>query len=199
MRQARAGRGFMEVPDEQLAALSLSGDPELFVDLLWRHGPAVHAYLVRRAGRQDADDLLGEVWLRAFKGRSTYDLGRSGVLPWLYGIARNVLRAHWRTATRQRGSPEAPAASDPWPDVDARLDAMAKKQQIQLVLGGLSDAEREVLLLVVWEHLTPAEVSIALGIPQGTTRSRLHRALSTLRSEERAKSSIPVNSRPKEL
>ena len=67
-----------------------------FVELFWQHGAAVHAYLSRRAGRQDADDLLGEVWLQAFRSRERYDRRWPSALPWLYGIARNVLRAHWR-------------------------------------------------------------------------------------------------------
>jgi RNA polymerase sigma-70 factor (ECF subfamily) len=48
-------------------------------------------------------------------------------------------------------------------------------------LAELSGDDREVLLLVTWEGLAPAEVAAALGIPQGTARSRLHRARVTLR------------------
>ena len=62
-------------------------DPDAFVQLCRRRGPAIHAYLARRTGRQGADDLFGEVWLRAYAGRAAYD-GRLGdPLPWLYGIA----------------------------------------------------------------------------------------------------------------
>jgi RNA polymerase sigma factor (sigma-70 family) len=46
----------------------------------------------------------------------------------------------------------------------------------------LPPVEREVLLLVAWEHLTPAEVAVVLGVAPGTVRSRLHRARTTLRS-----------------
>jgi RNA polymerase sigma-70 factor (ECF subfamily) len=48
-------------------------------------------------------------------------------------------------------------------------------------VAALPAAEREALLLVAWEQLTPAEAAVALGIPQGTVRSRLHRARSALR------------------
>jgi RNA polymerase sigma-70 factor (ECF subfamily) len=50
-------------------------------------------------------------------------------------------------------------------------------------LARLSDDEREVLLLVAWERLTPAEAAETLGIPQGTARSRLHRARALMRGE----------------
>ena len=80
----------MDETDEQVVGWSEAGEPAAFVELVWRHGPAVHAYLARRTGRQDADDLLGEVWLRAFKGRASYDRRCPDARPWLYGIARNV-------------------------------------------------------------------------------------------------------------
>jgi RNA polymerase sigma factor (sigma-70 family) len=179
---------------EQVVDRSMAGDPAAFVELFRLHGPAVHGYLARRAGRQDADDLLSEVWLRAFKGRT----GRRGpnALPWLYGIASNVLFAHWRQNMRPPIPVETPDSLDPWPDADTRMDAIAQQGSIRRVLAMLPEDEREVLLLVVWEQLTPAEVALVLGLPQGTARSRLHRALSTFRSE--FNSSILICSNPKE-
>jgi len=164
---------------DERAGTSDRDDPAAFVALFWRHGPAVHAYLSRRAGRQDADDLLSEVWLRAFTGRA--DRRSPEALPWLYGIARNVLSAHWRRQARPRAHAELSDELDPWADADARVDATAQRATIDRVLATLSKDEREVLLLVVWEQLTPAEVAAVLGLPQGTARSRLHRALTTLR------------------
>jgi RNA polymerase sigma-70 factor (ECF subfamily) len=67
-------------------------DRDEFVALFWQHGTAVNAYLSRRAGRQDADDLLGEVWLQAFRSCARFDRRWPSALPWLYGIAHNVLR-----------------------------------------------------------------------------------------------------------
>ncbi len=170
----------MQDSDASLVARSLAGEPAVFVELLRRHGQAVHAYLTRRCGRDDADDLLSEVWVHAFAARATYDGRWLDARPWLYGIARNVLRAHWR----RRGRPRPPrdwVASDPWPDTDARLDAAALLPALRRALAALPDDDRAVLLLVAWEGLTPAEAAIALGIPPGTARSRLHRARARLR------------------
>ena len=183
--------------DEQLLGWSKADDPAAFIELFWRHGAAVHAYLARRTGREDADDLLSEVWLRAFKGRGSYDCRYPDARPWLYGIARNVLRAHWREAARPLAFTEE-AAVDPWSDADRRLDAAAQVEMLRPTLATLSEDEREVLLLVVWEQLAPAEVAVTLGIPQGTARSRLHRALSALRCEVGADSSVLNHSYPKE-
>jgi len=183
--------------DGEVVGWSDAGDPAAFVELFWRHGQAVHAYLARRTGGQDADDLLSEVWLRAFKGRANYDTGYPDARPWLYGIARHVLRAHWRPSHLPR-LVEKPTASDPWEEADSRLDADAQKDKIHHVLTLLSDDEREVLLLVTWEQLTPAEVAIVLDIPQGTARSRLHRALSIFRHEFESDATEPLDSCPQE-
>jgi RNA polymerase sigma factor (sigma-70 family) len=153
---------------------------EMFVEWCHLHGPAVHAYLARRAGRQIADDLFGDVWLKAFSARNSYDAQLGGPLPWLYGIAGNVMRAHWRACGRaQRLPPLAP--TDPWDDADDRLDAMAQIAGLRRALRQLTDDEREVLLLVAWERLTPTEIARSLGIPPGTARSRLHRARVVMR------------------
>ncbi len=167
--------------DGTLIERSSRGRPDAFVEVVRRHEAAVHAFLARRAGPQAAADLLGEVWLRAFAGRGGYDPAHADARPWLYGIARNVLRAHWRD--RRAGDPAAPPdrVADPWDDVVGRLDAAAQAGPLGCALRALPPGEREVLLLVAWEQLTPAQAAAVLGVPQGTARSRLHRARAALR------------------
>lgn len=155
-------------------------DPKRFVVLFDRHASAVHAYLSRRAGRQAAEDLHAEVWLTAFRLRDRYRPEAANALPWLYGIAKNALRADWRRATR---APEvAVVPIDPWAEVDARLQAQGRRAELRAALRSLDATDREVLLLVAWEGLTPQEASVALGIPAGTARWRLHRARAQLRA-----------------
>jgi RNA polymerase sigma factor (sigma-70 family) len=178
--------------DGVLIERSARGRPDVFVEVVRRHEVAVHAFLARRAGRQAADDLLGEVWVRAFGGRAGFDPAYSDARPWLYGIARNVLRAHWRSAraadptvqlVHQVGRPGVVEAVDPWDDVIGRLDSAAavRTREMAGAVRALPPEEREVLLLVAWEQLTPAQAALVLGIPQGTARSRLHRARAALR------------------
>jgi RNA polymerase sigma factor (sigma-70 family) len=168
--------------DGVLIERSARGRPDAFVEVVRRHEVAMHAFLARRAGRQAADDLLGEVWVRAFGGRGGFDPAHADARPWLYGIARNVLRAHWR-AGRAADRAGAVEAVDPWDDVIDRLDSAAAARTREMVgaVRALPPEEREVLLLVAWEQLTPAQAALVLGIPQGTARSRLHRARAALR------------------
>ena len=171
--------------DASLIGMAVAGHSAAFPELLRRHGPALHAYLARRSDRDAADDLLSEIFLRAYAARRQYDPRCGNARPWLYGIARNVLREHLRRAGQADECAGALArlavGHDPWPDVDARLDAAARLAGLRRALAALLPGDREVLLLVTWEGLTPAEAAAVLGIPQGTARSRLHRARTALR------------------
>lgn len=163
--------------------------PELFVEIFERHGQSIHSYLVRRAGSQQAEDLFSEVWLRAFKARATYDMSRGDALPWIYGVARNTLRSHWRCGTKaypgahSTYADDAPDLSyDPWPDVDGEMDALRLSAALHEALAALEPADREVMLLSAWEQLEPKEIAEVLGMPAGTVRWRLHKARSALQN-----------------
>ncbi|MFE6766482.1 RNA polymerase sigma factor [Streptomyces sp. NPDC057689] len=169
-------------PDEDLLARS-AREPTAFEPLVARHSAALHGYLVRRAPAA-ADDLLSEVWLQAYAHRGTFDAARGSARGWLFGVARNVLSRHRQTAARaaarEEQQPDAVTA-DPWQAVDQRLDVASVAPELRRRLAELPSAERELLLLVAWEQLTPAEAAAAVGIPAGTARSRLHRARARLR------------------
>lgn len=159
-------------------------DPEVFERLVGEIGPRVHGYLRRRAPAA-ADDLHNEVWLAAFTARRSYRPEAGDVGGWVFGIARNVLHTHLRRsrptlsldAVEPHGEQSAErTADDEWAAVDRRLDAAGLAPALRSVVAELPAAERDVLLLIAWEQLTPTEAAAALGIPAGTARSRLHRA-----------------------
>ncbi len=152
-------------------------DPELFAALYRRHAAAVYRYLARRVGTFAAEDLLGDVFVAALSGRFQVTPHVSAsALPWLYGIAGNVVREHLRR--RSRASPDVGpgVAVVDWDAVNARLDAHRLREELGVALSVLTATELELLLLVAWEQLSPAEAAAALGITPVTARSRLHRA-----------------------
>jgi RNA polymerase sigma factor (sigma-70 family) len=154
-------------------------DPTAFTPLVEQFSPALHGYFARRAPGA-ADDLLAEAWLQAFAARRTFDASRGSARGWLFGVARNVLAGHIRRAGRDTTTAE-PGAVDPWEAVDQRLDAAALAPELRRALAELPAEERELLLLVSWEQLTPTEAAAVVQIPAGTARSRLHRARGRLR------------------
>ena len=124
-----------DMRDGPLIAQSLRGTPEAFVEIVRRHEVAIHGYLTRRAGLRAADDLLGEVWVRAFGARHRYDTSHEDARPWLYGIARNVLRAHWRTGQNiDLALPEE--VLDPWDEITDRLDSAMRARALVSALRG---------------------------------------------------------------
>jgi RNA polymerase sigma-70 factor (ECF subfamily) len=160
--------------DSELLA-SLPRQPELVGVLYERHARAVFRYLARRAGPPAAEDLLSEVFVAALSAsRRVVAHGSGSALPWLYGIALNVLRAHFRTQPPSAGA--LPGTDVDWDAVDERLDALAERGRLRTALGALAASDRELLLLVAWEGLTPAEAAEALGISPVAARTRLHRA-----------------------
>ncbi|MEN3314718.1 MAG: hypothetical protein V7605_952 [Acidimicrobiaceae bacterium] len=167
-------------------------DPPRFAVIFDRHVASIHRFLQRRTGADGADSLTGECFRIAFERRATYQLDRPDALPWLYGIANNVARQDQRgerrrwTAQRRMeagvAGNEGLVAPDPAHDgLLDRLDAEAVWPAVQAALGAMRPEERDTILLVAWEDLTYREVAIALGVPVGTVRSRLHRARHHLR------------------
>ena len=174
--------------DEEQLELS-QREASAFEPLVQRLAPVIHAYLARRAPHA-ADELLSDVWLAAFAGRHTFDPGRGSARAWLFGIARHTLLAHYRSTAKPVAPHDPELADTDWATIDARLDAAAVRPALRAVLADLPSAEREVLLLVVWEQLTPSEAAEVLGVPAGTARSRLHRARERMRERLTASAQV---------
>jgi RNA polymerase sigma factor (sigma-70 family) len=160
-------------------------EPEAFAGLYDRHAADIHRYVTRRLGSQVADDVVGETFLSAFQRRRRYDLARPDAGPWLYGIAANLIGKHrraevrlLRALARTGADPVAESYAD---RVDARVSAAAAQRALAAALVSLAAGDREVLLLIAWADLAYDEVAVALDIPIGTVRSRLHRARKRVR------------------
>lgn len=150
--------------------------PALFEELFERHFPAVLRYLRRRVGDDIADDLAGEVFAQAFSGRARYEPRTETALPWLLGIATNLIRTHWRAEERRLAAltrlAALPLAEGGIPEPgDAR---------IALAIGRLPREQRDVLLLHCWADLTHEQIAHALALAPGTSRSYLARARTAL-------------------
>lgn len=174
----------MEADDDALIRESL-GDPAAFGEIFDRHYDGVFRFLARRVGAGAAADLAGETFLRAFDGRRRFRPDEStSARPWLFGIATNLLRHHYRGEARQLRA-FARSGIDPVldavPDIERRADATAAGPRLAAALAMLRPAERDVLLLCAWAELSYTEIAAALGLELGTVRSRLSRARATVR------------------
>lgn len=150
-------------------------DPDAFGTLYERHARPVAAFLARRVGVPVAEDLLAEVFTVGFAARMRVVPHESGsALPWLYGIAHNVVRTHLRRRPGMHATGLHQTVD--WDAVDDRIDAGGRRAELRAALSSLSAGERDLLLLVAWEGLSPSEAGRALGLTPTAARSRLHRA-----------------------
>lgn len=172
-------------PDAAVIDASLV-EPAEFATLFDRHATGIRDYLARRVGPQQAEDLTGETFLVAFSKRDKYDMSRPNALPWLYGIASNLVRQRRRAEVRQLRALARtgvdPVLADHAETVSARVSAQASTRRLAGALAKLTAGERDVLLLAAWADLSYEELAAGLDIPLGTVRSRLSRARAKVRA-----------------
>jgi RNA polymerase sigma-70 factor (ECF subfamily) len=151
-----------------------SGDIVRFERLWGAHYAAVHAHAARRVGPR-ADEVAAEVFLVAW--RRLDDLPPDA-LPWLLAASRNVIGTLWRTDDRRSRLQDRleqqppPVHAGPPVELDAGLAS---------ALGQLDELDRELLLLVHWEGLSPSRAAKALALSPAGARTRLWRARRKLR------------------
>ncbi|TQJ92795.1 RNA polymerase sigma factor [Streptomyces sp. SLBN-31] len=143
---------------------------------------AVTRYLARRLAPELVDDAASEVFTIAWERWSTR---RGAALPWLYGIARrvaaNVRRSRARRdrlADRLRHEKNLVRGEE----AGAELQVLERMGAAR-ILARLPERDREVLMLVSWDGLEPAEAAQALGCSRATFTVRLHRARRRLERE----------------
>ena len=177
-----------EKSDEQLMAAVMAGDQAALAALVTRHHSPLLGYLSRLVGgdRPLAEDLVQETLLRVLR-QHTYPSGRP-FKPWLYTIATNLARDHFKSsAVRQRersGDAEESLLhlhdSDPGPE--ARALAAEQGGEVRAALERLSEDYRIVVILRFYQGFSLHEIAETLQIPLGTVKSRLSVGLHRLRT-----------------
>ncbi|MGF1505986.1 MAG: RNA polymerase sigma factor [Chloroflexi bacterium] len=175
----------MAATDEQLALNVQQGDKYAMQQLVLRHADRLTGYLYRmvHGDRALAEDLLQETFLRVLRGIEGYTYPRP-FKPWLYAIATNAARAHFRRAdTRRTASHESfelhPSQTA---NPEYQLERSQRARRVTQALASLPDHQREAIILFYYEELTIAEIAAVLAIPEGTVKSRLSIARRRLRS-----------------
>jgi RNA polymerase sigma factor (sigma-70 family) len=162
-------------------------DPADFEIAFQQHFPSIFWFISRRVGSALAEDLAAETFATAYRRRASFEPGRGSLRSWLYGIATNLVRNHWRAeqhllALDARLVPEIDL-SDSSDAADQRVIAALLAPRLAAALGLLTRDQRDVLLLHAWAELSHDEIAAALAIAPGTVRSRLSRARAMLREQ----------------
>jgi len=178
--------------DQELVQASASGDSKAFHALVDRYAPEL-TRLARSLSRtrSDAEDVVQETFVGAFKGVSRFD-GRSSVRTWLSRILVRQAAKAWNRSSRHRSTvsldnPERAAGN--WQRPDGRSGSVSttssvdRRIDLHEILQTLGEDHRQVILMREIDGLSYAEIAEALGVPQGTVESRLHRARGELREK----------------
>lgn len=173
--------------DAELWSRAVGGDHTAFGDLFDRHSQSIYNFCFRRtADWAAAEDLVATVFLEAWRKRGSVKITTDGsLLPWLYGVAMNLLRNRRRAQRRlvvamQRLKGET-NTRDPGGDAATQVESARQMRAVLDSVERLPRQERDVLYLCVFAELGYADAALALGVPIGTVRSRLARARARLR------------------
>jgi RNA polymerase sigma-70 factor (ECF subfamily) len=160
---------------------AVSGDDEFVAALYRQYRVPLTSYVLRlTAGdRQQAEDVVQETMLRAWRQAGKLDLTEPSLMPWLVTVARRiVIDVQRRRSARPVETGDGMLENTPVPDA---TDDLLRKVLVTEALRALSAAHREVLNETILRDRTVNEAAEVLGIPVGTVKSRVYYALRALR------------------
>ncbi|GMV91495.1 MAG: RNA polymerase sigma24 factor [Candidatus Hydrogenedentota bacterium] len=184
--------------DETLMAAARDGDMEAFGRLVRRYEAPLFTYLRRMTGNAaEAEDVFQETMLRLYRSRDRYDPS-SPLRPWLYRIATNCscdrlryLRRRLAVSLDRFGGAESdgPPLAERIPDAHASADASAReselRERLEAAIARLPMRHRAVFLMARHEGMPYDAIGECLGIPVGTVKSRMNKAVRLLMDELR--------------
>ncbi|MEV5746357.1 RNA polymerase sigma factor [Actinoallomurus sp. NPDC052308] len=146
-----------------------------FTELYDENYRRVLGYVITRAEPDMAEDIVSETFVIAWR---RLDDIREPALPWLLGVARNLLRKQWDNGSRRRALVDRVTAMTTDEDLVAWdvADHVVERDSALAAIGGMSENDLEVLSLVMWHGLAPREAAKVVGCSTAAFFVRLHRA-----------------------
>ncbi|MEU9104150.1 sigma-70 family RNA polymerase sigma factor [Streptomyces xanthophaeus] len=177
--------------DEDRVAAGFAAGDEHSVEAVYRRWrPLVHSLARRSLGdEREAEDVTQQVFLAAWRGRAGYRPGPGGLGAWLTGITRHKVADALEARTRRTRAAEAAArtlqdlARYPAPQARPEVEPERAVDRV-LVLGELArlpSAQQRVMCLAFYGDLTQTQIAARTGLPLGTVKSHMRRALQVLR------------------
>ncbi|MGO1119413.1 RNA polymerase sigma factor [Rhodovibrionaceae bacterium A322] len=183
-----------EDDDDDLMTEAAKGSDLAFRRLVRRHGPRLRSHL-RHLLRSDpiAEELASETLWRAWKKAPGWKRGEAKLTTWLYTVASNLAKDHWRQQARHATETSLPLEAEQ--DLLDRLEdpltpeeifsQKSRVQQVERFMAELPDRQRQALMLAVQEDCSTAEIAAIMTLSPGAVEQLLVRARRTLRDKIR--------------
>ena len=179
-------RRYPLLADEDLISLVGDGDAEAFALLYDRHSRAAYSLAYRLMnGRQAAEDLLQDSFIKVWRSAGGYRVGRGSVRTWILSIVRNRALDQFRSdASRRRTRDEVEASTPTSYPSEAFAETWRNTQQEQMreVLKMLPQEQLRILELAYFCGCTHVEIAERLSLPLGTVKGRMRLGLEKLRN-----------------
>lgn len=171
------------VDEGQLIKRAKSHDARALSDLYRRHADAVFRYVYYRVGdREVAEDLVGEVFVRALEGLPAYQDTGTPFEAWLYRIAHARVVDYYRRQKVRRAAPlDESLTSSEEPDLSQLAAQRDDVRRVWNAVRHLTDDQQQVISLRFIAGYSTAEVASVMGKTEGAIRALQHRALASLR------------------
>ncbi len=175
----------MDETGADLLARIVAGDRDAFGAFYDLHAPVLFGFCVRiLRDARDAEDVLQETFVQAWRDARRFDAARASVRGWLFTIARSRALDRWRS---RRSTEKRISAADA-PELERAAGAAGEaaavdvRDFVERALAQLGENEQAVLRLAYFDGCTQEEIAARLGEPLGTVKSRTRSALAKLRT-----------------
>ena len=170
--------------DDELI-LRCRADSAAFRELVERHQMRIYSFLIHLVGRQEAEDLFQEVWVKVLKNADGYD-PRGKAVSWFFKIANNLALDHLNKKKRGGDRVDIEDAAlylrDPAPCPQSALDNDERRERLASALKNIPLEQRQIFLMREYGEMSFKEIAQSLDIPIGTALSRMNYALGKLRN-----------------
>jgi RNA polymerase sigma-70 factor, ECF subfamily len=177
---------YLLLVDEELMPLVAGHDARAFAVLYDRHSRLSYSLAYRMMGnKQAAEDVMQDAFIKVWNSAGTHRIGRGSVRTWILAVVRNRAIDQLRSRTRRDRLQEQVALQTPGHQPSEAFDEAlrgTRRDRVRRAVGTLPPEQVEVLELAYFSGLSQTEISVRLGLPLGTVKSRTRSGLRKLKT-----------------
>ena len=173
---------YKDADDEELMKQFIANDDQAFLELYDRYKTPLYSYYAGLVSSSKADDLLQETFLKFSHKKETFRF-ESKVKTWIWTIAKNTLRDHWRSLEHKMNNSLEELTSEEGEEIysdeslsiEEKIYIKATKEQLKLCIDELTIEQKEIFLMYIQSELSYQEIARLNNLSIGATKSTINR------------------------